>query len=206
MSILKASCKRSIGLLRMLTCYAWGGDQKSIMRLYRAFIRSKLDYGCQVYGSACPTLLTNLDVISNDCLRIASGCFRTTPIETLHVISEELPMKLRREWLTLKYACKTKSHLSNPAFNAMLEDQYRQLYENRRITPPLNIRAHDLISKYNIRMNKIKNEYSSTLRGDTVPTWAIKPPTTCSEMITGNKAATPDIVYIQMFHSLVTVN
>ena len=49
---LKAQCSKLLNLLRSLTSQTWGADQYCCLKLYRMFIRSKLDYGCIVYDSA----------------------------------------------------------------------------------------------------------------------------------------------------------
>ena len=45
------------------------------LRLYRSLVRSKLDYGSIVYGSASKSLLQQLDPIHHQGLRIALGAF-----------------------------------------------------------------------------------------------------------------------------------
>ena len=54
-----------------------GADRKVMLRLYRYLVRSKLDYGCIVCGSA-PISLTCRCWL---CL----GAFRTSPVESLYV-------------------------------------------------------------------------------------------------------------------------
>ncbi|GFQ98277.1 uncharacterized protein TNCT_261311 [Trichonephila clavata] len=47
--------------------------------LYRALIRSKLDYGSVIYSSACKSLLKILDPVHHQGLRLCLGAFRTSP-------------------------------------------------------------------------------------------------------------------------------
>ncbi len=49
---LKSRCVSPLNLLRTLTGSSWGADRVCLLRLYRTLIRSVLDYGCIVYGSA----------------------------------------------------------------------------------------------------------------------------------------------------------
>ena len=53
------------------------------MIIYKAFIRSKMDYGAAVFGSACKTLLGKLEVVQNSALRIVSGALKTSPVVSL---------------------------------------------------------------------------------------------------------------------------
>jgi len=44
--------KKALNLLRVVAHTSWGADQQTLLHLYRSLIRSKLDYGCIVYGSS----------------------------------------------------------------------------------------------------------------------------------------------------------
>ena len=49
---LKSKCLKALDIIKVLSNTKWGADTRVLLRLYRALIRSKLDYGSQVYGSA----------------------------------------------------------------------------------------------------------------------------------------------------------
>ena len=49
---LKAWCQKSLNILSRTE---WGADQRTLLKLYRSLVRSILDYGCIVYGSASKT-------------------------------------------------------------------------------------------------------------------------------------------------------
>ena len=49
---LKQKCFKALNLLRVVSSTKWGTDEKTLLHLYRALIRSKLDYGSVVYGCA----------------------------------------------------------------------------------------------------------------------------------------------------------
>ena len=75
-----------------------------MLRLYRALVRSKLDYGCFIYGAACISYISLLDPIQNQGLRLSLGAIRTSPAQSLCVEANELPLHLRREKLALQFA------------------------------------------------------------------------------------------------------
>ena len=54
-----------LDLIKVSSNTTWGADRKVLLRLYRALIRSKLDY-----GSARPSYIKRLDIISNQGLRL----------------------------------------------------------------------------------------------------------------------------------------
>ena len=71
-----------------------GIDRKVMLRLYRSLVRSKLDYGCIVYGSARKSYLQMLDPIHNQGLRLC-------PVESLYVDAHEPCLGARRAKLSL---------------------------------------------------------------------------------------------------------
>ena len=93
---LKTRVKKSLNILKVISSYDWGADKKSLLKLYDSLCRSKLDYGCQIYSSASKTKLKELDVVHNMGLRICSGAFRTSPVESIYIDTNELPLDLRR--------------------------------------------------------------------------------------------------------------
>ena len=50
-------------ILRVVVYTDWGADRIVLLRLYRALLHSKLDYGCVAYGSARQSVLKQLDPI-----------------------------------------------------------------------------------------------------------------------------------------------
>ncbi|GFO26198.1 RNA-directed DNA polymerase from mobile element jockey [Plakobranchus ocellatus] len=49
---LKKKCLKALNLLRVMGHTDWGADRATLLKLYRTLVRSKLDYGSVVYGSA----------------------------------------------------------------------------------------------------------------------------------------------------------
>ena len=137
--------------MRSVSSTDWRADQKTLMMIYRSLIRSKIDYGCIVYNSASSRELVSLESVSNEAMRISSGCFRSTPISSLQVITEEPPLQIRRDKLSLKYYYKLKSLLQTPAFKYITQEQ-ETLYAKQIL--PLHSQSE---SKKNTHKNQLKN-------------------------------------------------
>uniref|UniRef100_UPI00397F4D94 hypothetical protein n=1 Tax=Salmonella sp. s54496 TaxID=3159665 RepID=UPI00397F4D94 len=60
----------------------WGMDRLTLLTLYRSLLRSKLDFGCMIYGAARKYHLKQIETIENEALRIFLGAFRTSPISS----------------------------------------------------------------------------------------------------------------------------
>ena len=64
-----------MNLLKVVSKMDWGADRSVLMRLYRSFVHSKLEYGCAVFSSARKSYLKNLEPIQYQGLRICLGGF-----------------------------------------------------------------------------------------------------------------------------------
>ena len=62
-----------------------GMRSKNTKKLYSTIFRTKIDYGCQLYNTASAERLKKLDSIHREGVRIYTGAFRTSPVESLHV-------------------------------------------------------------------------------------------------------------------------
>ncbi|GFU71542.1 RNase H domain-containing protein [Trichonephila clavipes] len=88
---------------------------------------SRIDYGCVAYGSACKSTLQKLDPVHHMALRICSGAFRTSPVQSLYVNCHQLPLDLRRRKLSLAYYFKILSVPSHPLQNVYMSTSMKRL-------------------------------------------------------------------------------
>jgi len=98
---LKQKCLKAPNFLRVVSSTEWGTDEKTLLHLYCALIRSKLDYASVVYGSARKSYLQMLEPIQNHALHLCLAAFRTYPVSSLNVEANEMPLELSREGLLL---------------------------------------------------------------------------------------------------------
>ena len=126
---LKTSCQKALDILRVVGHTDWGADRIVLLRLYRSLVRSKLDYGCIVYGSARRSILKQLDPIHHQGLRIALGAFRTSPAQSLYIEVHEPSLTTRLLKLSLSYVLKLKSLPENPAYSCVFEPENTKLFE-----------------------------------------------------------------------------
>ena len=142
-------------------------DWTTLLRIYQSHIRSKLDYGCIVYGSARRSYLAVLDPIANQGLRLCSGAFRTSPIESLQVETGEPSLETRRLKLSLQYYMKMKANPENPAYSCVVNPEYKRLFNNKPGTiPPLGIRLQPHLEDMEVEHDAI-----SVVRPPECPPW-----------------------------------
>ena len=156
---LKTKCQKALNLLKHLAHTDWGADRKVLLNLYRSLIRSKLDYGSIVYGSARKSYLKWLDPVHHQGLRLAFSAFRTSPAESLLAEANEPSLYHRREKLTMNYALKLKSNPNNPANNAVFNNQYAALYNRKpNITISISLRLDEVIKETDINFETVSED------------------------------------------------
>ena len=167
------------------------------------YIRAKLDYGSIVYGSACTTLLTSLEPVCREALRITTGTMRTTLVSSLHALCKEMTLQERREKLSIRYYLKLKSHITNPAFNSITDTRDDLLFNNRNIAKPLSLRIPTYMSKYNLPRFPVLPQFSFIVNNVRVPTSIINKVPINLDLTIYPKSSTTSEVYLQSFRQLL---
>ena len=173
MKDLKLRCKQALNALKIFCSPEWGGDTNILLHLYRSLIRSKLDYGCQVYGSARKSYTKILNPIQNQGLRLALGAYRTSPEKSLQVEANEPPLELRRKKLSLQYAIKISSLPINPAHDCIFNPPINtiRVTSKNNIIKPFGLRvAEDLNELEFSKENTVNYFFPST------PLWKLDQP------------------------------
>ena len=156
-----------------------GADKKSLLKLYDSLCWSKLDYGCQFYSSACKTLLSQLDVVHNMGLRLCSGAFKTSPIESIYVDTEHMPLNLRREELGLRYLVRIKSAPKNPSLQVLKDDTSSQKFQGSRSSKPFQVRLNEDVADTNLKSQRIQKVELSE-----IPPWLVPEVCVCDKPAT----------------------
>ena len=84
-----------------------------------------------MYGSARPSYIKRLYTIHNQGLRLCLGTFHTSPVQSLYVEANELPLGTRRTRLPLQYCVKRMSNEVNPASSAVFQSDIVATYEEK---------------------------------------------------------------------------
>ena len=159
---LKKKCQKALNILRVVGHTDWGADKSTLLKLYRTLVRSKLDYGCAVYGSTKHYILKSLDPIHHQGLRIALGAFRTSPVQSLFAEAGEPSLRHRRLKLSMTYFLKLKSLPDNPCHNVINNPPPSELFERTKTISPFGTRTLPHIEEANIEPNSIDSQYERT--------------------------------------------
>ena len=99
---LRKKLSSRVTLLRRLVGLRWGAGAKALRIATLSLVYSTAEYCAPVWCRSAHTRL--IDSVSNDALRIVTGCLRHTPTDHLPVLSGIQPAELRRLGATLSLA------------------------------------------------------------------------------------------------------
>jgi len=196
---LKEKCSKALNLLRVVANRDWGGDRTVLLRLYRSLIRSKLDYGCFIYGAARPSYLKMLDPVANQGLRLALGAFRTSPVDSLYAEAGEPPLQLRREKLALQYAVRLSQYENNPTYQDVFNPKFVSLFERKpNAIPSFGIRIKPLLAEINFDRQAILNKIIPK-----APPWSGQCPHIDWSLSKMKKGETSPEIYLSKFKEIM---
>ena len=89
-----AAAKR-LNLMRALSGQSWGASSRTLLTLYKQYIRPVLETGSVCTAEACPSMVVLLQRIQNSAMRTALRAGRRTRISRLHSLSKLEPMSVR---------------------------------------------------------------------------------------------------------------
>ena len=197
---LKLRCQNALNAMKVFSNPEWGGTSDVLLNLYRSLIRSKLDYGCFIYGSARKSYIKLLDPIHHQGLRLALGAFRTSPVESLYAEANEPPLNLRRKRLGLQYAVKLMSDHKNPAFETVFEmpPNSEMLYEQSNKIPPFGVRIKKELNDLELNPDNVLPS-----RLPKSPPWTLSQSQIDLRLTNLNKSKTSESTYKDAFRDLL---
>ena len=149
---IRTKCIKRINTLKAVSHHHWGADRSTLAMMYRALVLNKINFGAEFYTTASETDLKILDVMQNECLRIITGCRKTSPINALEVETNFPPLSIQRKELVLKYYNRLRHVPVNIMPHSLLENIEQQVTNNwnRCSKPPLVVRADNLLQELDI--------------------------------------------------------
>ena len=159
---------KSIESFKSALPYFLGCRPNYTSQLYRSLVQSKLDYGCNIYGSARKSYLQMLDSIHNKGLRLALGAFRSSPVASLYV-KQMNHHYTHEERKSLQYVIRLAANPSNPAHEVSFHPNYVDLYEqNPKAIKSFGIRISPLLEAANIKPQHVEKHFTPN-----IPAWCV---------------------------------
>ena len=141
-----------VNILKAISGREWGADRTSMLMLYKHMIRPKIEYGCILYASASETNLKRLDSIQNQCIKIATGAFKSSRTKDVEVEANIPSLRLHYHLVILRTVAPIVASPSHPV-RMLVDDFSRYIHLSH---PPFSTRAHLLARKYNVPFDWIE--------------------------------------------------
>jgi len=90
----------------MLAHTSWGASFSTLSIIYKSLILSKLEYNAFLIINANKNALKMLETIHNAGARLATGAFRSSPIDSLLNIANIMPLHIKRQQISIILATK----------------------------------------------------------------------------------------------------
>lgn len=103
-----------LNIIKYLRGTWWGAHPFTLLTIYRALIRSCIEYGCHIFCFKNEKLFNKLEILRNSAIRLALGYRMSTPINVMLAETCEPLFKPRFFFLTKKYLLKVSSNRSHP--------------------------------------------------------------------------------------------
>jgi len=116
-------CNKRLNLMRIMSGTRWGVSKNVLLIVYKALIRSIMDYGCIAYDTASLSVKSKLDSVQYKAMRICCGAMTGTPATSLQVECGQPPSQL----MMADYSLKIKS-IPNHSTATILEDSWQNHY------------------------------------------------------------------------------
>lgn len=99
---LKKKVGDRLNMLKVINGTKSGSHPETLLIIYQALITNLMMYGASIYGTTSKTYIELLEITHRKALRIATGCTKTTPVNTLAAIASTEPLVIKREMQTRK--------------------------------------------------------------------------------------------------------
>lgn len=185
---IKVECLNRMKVLKVMSHQQWGSSESILLRVYRALIRSRMDYGSFIYATSKSTKMLN--TVQNAALRLSLGAFRTSPVDSLYFEAHEPPLSLRRQQLLLGYYARISICTTNPVcrlFTTLARTEHnikhpqsvpqmlKQLLDNldpQTVLPTRNLEEPDPDTGQVQYQNELKKFFKQLILNKWQSTWA----------------------------------
>ena len=187
---------RAVNLVSVISRANVGTDAKVLLKIYKTLVRSKLDYGCQLYATTTnQKFIDRLNPVHHKGLRVSLGAFRTSPVLSMYVEAGEPKLEYRRSMLQMQYYARMKQFLPNESI-VRLDDKSLDLKYSRKSNRPiaLGYKTRQLSETYEVNYPNI-----ALLQESKLGPWEIPSPDICMALAEYPKKSTSIEEYQQRF-------
>ena len=137
-------CRKKLNILKVLAHSKFCQNIHYLLSVYKALIRSIIDYACEAYDSASDSVKNILNSIQYDALRICSRAKRGTSLKTLQAEFGEMPLDLRREMLSIRLRKRVDYIPNHPMKESLKKCWQFDLLRSSNSREPFGLRTQNL--------------------------------------------------------------
>ncbi|XP_063416806.1 uncharacterized protein LOC134699047 [Mytilus trossulus] len=128
----------------------------TLRKIYIALIRSKIDYGCEVYNTASASIKKILDKVQTQSLRLCTGSMKSASLKALQVEMGDPPYEIRRKALITKSFLNISTFENNhPAKKSIQDTATFEFYSKTVKRKPFTLIAKDTLKGNNFSENNV---------------------------------------------------
>ena len=125
--------RKRTNIMKRLSGSKFGAKRETLLKFYETYILSKLRYGMPIYCATTKSNMKKLKVIQNNAIRIATGAFKSSPIQSLEADAKVTSMETKIELETSQLYTKICSkHHSNIVTKINLQDLAQEGTKRRK--------------------------------------------------------------------------
>ena len=139
-----SKCKKLINIIKCLHSTWWGAEPSSLITIFRATIRSSIDYGAMVIPIKQNSLFKKVEIIQRRALRLALGFRNSSPNNLVLAEAKEPAPRFRLQFLSDKFLLKVFSTTWHPLLTSIpcLIRSVSKHKNYRNLLDLLLVRAH----------------------------------------------------------------
>ncbi|CAG5085058.1 Similar to X-element\ORF2: Probable RNA-directed DNA polymerase from transposon X-element (Drosophila melanogaster) [Cotesia congregata] len=106
-------------LIKAMCGTKWGAAPATLLNIYRALIRTKIEYGSHIMNTTSSKSFKKLEKIQNKAIRTCMGLRISTPINSMMAEENEISLKIRLKDLSDRYILRSISVSDNPVIQTL---------------------------------------------------------------------------------------
>lgn len=167
-SITLAKASRNLNAIKILARGKTGLNFRSLVRLYKSLIRSRLEYGAVILSSLSKSQTYSFEVLQNAAMRSIIGAFKSTSVALLNWELNIEPIDFRWKSLAINYLLNLNAKPYNMTYHTASSLVYGNIKWKPRSTPAIVPLCKNLNLIDNLNIFKIN---ASTVRPLPPPPW-----------------------------------
>lgn len=159
-------------LFKILGNTKHGPSTASLIIMYKALVRSRIDYGIMVFGTSSQSRQKKIEAIQNSMMRIILNAPQSTPIKEMLLDLDLQTLSVRKTWLSGRYLIRVEKQPNHPMFKPCQNLRRNPISWKDFNTPALyQATSHTIMANLNL----FQEDKDQDALPHTLPPWSKSP-------------------------------